>query len=56
MKDYYFLIPIAIGLGLAALAAFMWALKTRQYDDLEGAAVRILEENNDVPIRGRSER
>jgi cbb3-type cytochrome oxidase maturation protein len=56
MKDYFYLIPIALGLGLAALAAFMWSLKARQYDDLEGAAVRILEENNDVPIRTKSER
>ena len=38
MKDYFYLIPIALGLGLSALAAFMWSLKTRQYDDLEGAA------------------
>ena len=50
MKDYFYLIPIALGLGLAALAAFMWSLKTGQYDDLEGAAARILEED-DVPIR-----
>ena len=54
MKDYFYLIPIALGLGLAALAAFMWSLKTRQYDDLEGAAVRILQEE-DVPIRTKSE-
>jgi cbb3-type cytochrome oxidase maturation protein len=55
MKDYFYLIPIALGLGLTALAAFMWSLKTRQYDDLEGAAVRILQEE-DVPIRTKSER
>jgi cbb3-type cytochrome oxidase maturation protein len=55
MKDYFFLIPIALGLGLSALAAFMWSLKTRQYDDLEGAAVRILHEE-DVPIRTKSDR
>ena len=56
MKDYFYLIPIALGLGLSALAAFMWSLKTRQYDDLDGAAVRILENDNDVPIRSKSER
>ena len=56
MKDYFFLIPIALGLGLAALAAFMWSLKARQYDDLDGAAVRILERDNDVPIRTGSDR
>jgi cbb3-type cytochrome oxidase maturation protein len=56
MKDYFYLIPIAFGLGLAALAAFMWSLKAGQYDDLKGAAVRILDEHNDVPIRTKSER
>jgi cbb3-type cytochrome oxidase maturation protein len=48
--DYFYLILIALGLGLTALAAFMWSLKSGQYDDLEGAAERILHEN-DAPIR-----
>ena len=49
MKDYFYLIPIALGIGVTALAAFMWALKNGQYDDLEGAAERILHET-DAPI------
>jgi cbb3-type cytochrome oxidase maturation protein len=49
--DYFYLIPIALGLGLTALAAFMWSLKSGQYDDLEGAAERILHEGTDAPIR-----
>ena len=53
MKDYFYLIPIALALGLSGLAAFLWSLKTGQYDDLEGAAVRILQED-DVPIRTKS--
>ena len=36
------LVPIAILMGLAGLAAFMWTLRSGQYDDLEGAAERIL--------------
>lgn len=36
------LIPVALGLGAIGLAAFMWSLKTGQYDDLDGAAERIL--------------
>ncbi|WP_095084125.1 cbb3-type cytochrome oxidase assembly protein CcoS [Mesorhizobium sophorae] len=36
------LVPIAILMGLAGLAAFMWALRSGQYDDLDGAAERIL--------------
>jgi cbb3-type cytochrome oxidase maturation protein len=51
MMDYFYLIPIALGLGLTALAAFMWSLKSGQYDDLEGAAERILHEETDTPIR-----
>ena len=51
MIDYFYLIPIAIGLGLTALAAFMWSLKSGQYEDLDGAAERILHEKTDAPIR-----
>jgi cbb3-type cytochrome oxidase maturation protein len=36
------LIPVALFLGGAGLAGFLWALKSGQYDDLDGAAVRIL--------------
>jgi cbb3-type cytochrome oxidase maturation protein len=51
MIDYFFLVPIAIGMGLVALASFMWTLRSGQYDDLEGAAHRILFEGNDGPLR-----
>ena len=51
MKDYFYLIPIAFGLGLTALTAFMWSLKVGQYDDLDGAAERILHDETDAPIR-----
>lgn len=40
--SWFFLIPIALGLGLTGLGAFFWALRHDQYDDLEGDAVRIL--------------
>jgi len=36
------LIPVALLLGLSGLAAFLWALSRGQYEDLDGAAVRIL--------------
>lgn len=49
MIDFFFLVPIAIGLGLAGLASFMWTLRNGQYDDLEGAAQRILFEAHDGP-------
>jgi cbb3-type cytochrome oxidase maturation protein len=36
------LVPLALGLGLAGLLAFLWSLKSGQYDDLEGAAWRAI--------------
>lgn len=44
MRELLYLIPISMLLGLVGLAAFMWALKQDQYDDLDGAAERILED------------
>ncbi|MFZ2620824.1 MAG: cbb3-type cytochrome oxidase assembly protein CcoS [Alphaproteobacteria bacterium] len=44
MTALVLLIPIAIFLGLLGLGAFLWALKTGQFDDLEGAAQRILDD------------
>ena len=49
MTDYFYLIPIAIALGAVALASFMWSLKSGQYDDLAGAAVRITLDDDDLP-------
>lgn len=51
MTDFLFLVPIALLLGLAGLAAFMWALGSGQYNDLDGAAERILFED-DKPLPG----
>ncbi|MEL6551568.1 MAG: cbb3-type cytochrome oxidase assembly protein CcoS [Pseudomonadota bacterium] len=41
------LVPCSLLLGLGALAAFIWTLRHRQYDDLEGDAARILLEEED---------
>ncbi|WP_420559449.1 cbb3-type cytochrome oxidase assembly protein CcoS [Tepidicaulis sp.] len=51
MEALLFLIPIALGLGLLGLVAFLWSLKAGQYDDLDGAAERILfeDENEEAP-------
>lgn len=40
-----FLIPAALLLGLGGLLAFLWTVKTGQYEDLDGAAARILIED-----------
>lgn len=42
MTGLLFLIPIALLMGGAAVAAFMWSLSNGQYKDPEGAANRIL--------------
>jgi len=43
-----FLIPIALAMGLAGLAAFFWAMRSGQYEDMDGAASRILIEDEDA--------
>lgn len=42
MTGIAFLIPIALGLGLLGLGAFFWSLRSGQFEDLDGAAMRIL--------------
>ncbi|PKP92078.1 MAG: cbb3-type cytochrome oxidase assembly protein CcoS [Alphaproteobacteria bacterium HGW-Alphaproteobacteria-16] len=42
MNGLVFLIPVALALGLAGLAAFLWSLRAGQFDDLDGAGLRIL--------------
>lgn len=42
MEVLVFLIPVSLGLGALGLAAFLWALRSRQYEDPKGDAARIL--------------
>lgn len=50
MTTLVYLIPIALFLGALGLGAFLWALRSGQYDDLDGAAVRVLlDDENDKP-------
>jgi cbb3-type cytochrome oxidase maturation protein len=42
MDILLYMIPIALLLGFIAVLAFSWALKSGQYDDLDGASQRIL--------------
>ncbi|HYD32211.1 MAG TPA: cbb3-type cytochrome oxidase assembly protein CcoS [Azospirillaceae bacterium] len=39
-----------LGLGLIGLIGFLWALKSGQFDDLDGAAHRILFDDDDTPV------
>ena len=47
MTGLAFLIPIALGMGALGLAAFLWSMKTGQYEDMDGAANRILIDEDD---------
>jgi cbb3-type cytochrome oxidase maturation protein len=47
MTALAWLIPVALFLGLLGLAAFIWALRSGQFEDLEGAAYRALEDDED---------
>ena len=47
MSGLAVLIPIALGLGLLGLAAFFWAMRKGQFEDLDGAAQRILIDDDD---------
>ncbi len=51
MNGLAFLIPIALGMGALGLTVFFWAMKSGQFEDLDGAAHRILidEEEDRVP-------
>ena len=42
MSGLLYLIPVALFLGLLGLAAFLWSLRSGQFDDLDGAAHRVL--------------
>ncbi|WP_284179480.1 cbb3-type cytochrome oxidase assembly protein CcoS [Rhabdaerophilum sp. SD176] len=54
MNILLILIPLALALGGLGLAAFLWSLSNRQYEDLDGAAWRALMDDDTTP-RPRSE-
>lgn len=47
MNVLVYLLPMALGLGLTGLFAFLWSLRSGQYEDLDGAAIRVLD-NDDL--------
>lgn len=53
MNGLLVLIPVALTLGLIGLAAFFWSLRRGQFDDLDGAALRIfVEEEEEAEEQG----
>jgi cbb3-type cytochrome oxidase maturation protein len=54
MEVLVILVPLALCLGLAGLLAFLWSLRSGQYEDLDGAAWRAIadDELEDRPATG----
>ena len=48
MDILLWLIPMALGLGALGLVGFLWAMRSGQFEDLDGAASRILFDDDDV--------
>lgn len=46
MTALFWLIPVALFLGLLGLAAFLWSLKSGQFEDLEGASWRAIQDSD----------
>ena len=46
MNVLVYLIPMALGLGLIGLFGFLWALRSGQYSDVDGAALRVLSDDD----------
>jgi cbb3-type cytochrome oxidase maturation protein len=53
MNVLVFLVPMALLLGLTALFGFLWSLRHGQYDDIEGAALRVLDDSDVDRPNGR---
>ena len=49
MNYFLVLVPLAILMGFVGLTAFLWSLRSGQYEDLDGAAERIFLDVDDRP-------
>lgn len=50
MENFFYLVPLSLALGIGGLGLFLWSLRSGQYEDMDGAAERILYEE-DKPVR-----
>ncbi len=50
-----FLIAISLGLGAAAWLGFLWSVRSGQYDDPEGPKYRMLDDEEEEPLKGSGE-
>ena len=51
MESLYLLIPLSVVLVFLIGAAFWWSVKGGQFDDLDGAALRIFVEDEEEDAR-----
>ena len=56
MSSLYFLIPIAVAMLAIGILAFVWSVRSGQFEDMEGPAHRILMDDDDPRIPGNSTR
>ena len=54
MNVLVYLVPMAVGLGLIGLIGFLWALKSGQYSDMDGATLRVLSDDDVEPEKSES--
>jgi cbb3-type cytochrome oxidase maturation protein len=52
MSSFLYLIPLSLAVGALALGWFLWSLRSGQYEDLDGAAERVLLQDDDRPLPG----
>ncbi len=52
MTVLIYLVPLALLLGFLWLVMFLWSLNTGQYEDLDGAALRVLDDSDIEPAKG----
>lgn len=55
MDVIYGLLPGMLLLGIIGVAVFFWAVRSGQYDDMEGAANRILMDDDKIVRSGNNE-
>ena len=55
MNIILLLAPFSVLLGLMAVGAFLWSLRSGQYDDIEGSAARILIDDDGTPDESASD-
>ncbi len=53
MESLTYVVRMELAVGLIGLGAFLWSLKSGQYDDLDGAAWRAIHDDDETPEEAR---